>query len=64
LTYSESLHRRETISRLAEDFIEELRALIKHCQSAQEISYTPSDFPDAELNQQELDELITMLSSG
>ena len=64
LTYSESLHRRETISRIAEDFVEELRALIKHCQSSQEISYTPSDFPEAELNQQELDELITLLSSG
>jgi len=47
---------------LAEAFIEELRALIKHCQSAREISYTPSDFPDAELNQQELDDLITSLT--
>ncbi len=64
LTYSQNLHRRETISRLAEAFIEELRVLIKHCQSAQEISYTPSDFPDAELNQQELDDLITSLTVG
>jgi non-ribosomal peptide synthase protein (TIGR01720 family) len=64
LTYSRSLHRRETIGRLADAFIEELRALINHCQSAQEISYSPSDFPDAELNQQELDVLITSLSAG
>jgi non-ribosomal peptide synthase protein (TIGR01720 family) len=64
LTYSQSLHRRATISSLAEAFIEELRALIKHCQSAQEISYSPSDFPDAELNQQELDDLITSLTFG
>ena len=63
-TYSQSLHRRETIGRLAEAFIEELRALIKHCQSAQEISYSPSDFPEAELNQQELDDLITSLTAG
>jgi hypothetical protein len=39
-----------------------LRALIEHCQSAHEISYTPSDFPDAELNQQELDDLITLVT--
>ena len=62
ITYSHNLHRRETISRLAEGFLEELRALVEHCRSAQEISYTPSDFPDAELNQQELDELITSLT--
>jgi len=62
LTYSQRLHRRETISSLAEAFVEELRALIEHCRNAPEISYTPSDFPDAELNQQELDELITSLS--
>jgi non-ribosomal peptide synthase protein (TIGR01720 family) len=62
MTYSHNLHRRETIGRLAEAFVEELRALIEHCRSAQEISYTPSDFPDAELNQQELDELITSLT--
>jgi non-ribosomal peptide synthase protein (TIGR01720 family) len=62
LTFSQNLHRRETVSNLAEAFVEELRALIEHCQSAQEISYTPSDFPEAELNQQELDELITSLT--
>jgi len=64
VSYSESLHARETISGLAEAFVEELRALITHCQSAQQISYTPSDFPDAELNQQELDDLITSLTVG
>ena len=63
LTYSQSLHRRETISSLAEAFVEELRALIKHCQSAQEIGYTPSDFPDAELDQQQLDDLIKSLTA-
>lgn len=62
LTYSKHVHRRETANTVAHAFVEELRALIAHCQSAQEISYTPSDFPDAELSQQELDELITSLT--
>jgi len=64
LTYSENLHRRETITKLAEAFIAELRALIRHCQTAQAMSYTPSDFPEAELSQQELDDLITSLTVG
>jgi non-ribosomal peptide synthase protein (TIGR01720 family) len=63
LTFSQNRHRRETVMNLAEAFVAELRALIEHCRSAQEISYTPSDFPDAELNQQELDELITSLTN-
>jgi microcystin synthetase protein McyA len=62
LTYSRQVHRRETANTVAEACVEELRALIAHCQSAQQISYTPSDFPDAELSQQELDELITSLT--
>jgi non-ribosomal peptide synthase protein (TIGR01720 family) len=62
LTYSRNLHRAETVDKLARSFVEELRALITHCQSAQAMSYTPSDFPEAELNQQELDDLITSLT--
>jgi len=57
-TYNENVHRRETIERVAEDFISELRKLIAHCQSPEAGGYTPSDFPDADLSQSELDELI------
>jgi non-ribosomal peptide synthase protein (TIGR01720 family) len=62
VTYSRNLHRQDTITNLVESFVEELRVLIEHCRNAREISYTPSDFPEAELNQQELDELITSLT--
>jgi non-ribosomal peptide synthase protein (TIGR01720 family) len=64
LTYSRNLHRPETVNRLAQAFIAELRALISHSQAAQAMSYTPSDFPEAELSQQELDDLITSLIVG
>ncbi len=60
--YSENMHRRSTIERLAEDFITALRALISHCQSSQAGSYTPSDFPEANLSQAELDDLLAELS--
>ncbi len=40
--------------------LEELESLINHCLSV-EGGYTPSDFPDADLNQVELDELLSEL---
>jgi non-ribosomal peptide synthase protein (TIGR01720 family) len=59
--YSEVMHRRETIERVAEDFISALRKIIAHCQSPDAGGYTPSDFPDADLSQSELDDLIATI---
>jgi len=59
--YSEVMHRRETIERVAEDFISALRKIIAHCQSPEAGGYTPSDFPDADLSQSELDDLAAMI---
>jgi len=56
-SYSENIHRRETISQLAEGFVEALQSLITHCRSAEAGGYTPSDFPLAELDQKVLDRL-------
>jgi non-ribosomal peptide synthase protein (TIGR01720 family) len=61
-TYSENIHRRSTIERLANDFITALRALISHTQSPEAGGYTPSDFPEANLSQAELDDLLAELS--
>jgi non-ribosomal peptide synthase protein (TIGR01720 family) len=63
-TYSEHIHRRDTIERLAQDFSEALRTLIVHCQSPTAEGYTPSDFPNIKLSQQELDELMTALGES
>ncbi len=57
-TYGENLHRRATIEALAQSFMEALRALIAHCQSPKAVGYTPSDFPDAELDQEDIDALM------
>ena len=62
--YSTNRHRRETIERLANDFIDTLRSLIDHCLSLEERGYTPSDFPEADLSQAELDDLIASLSGA
>ncbi|HEC84909.1 MAG TPA: amino acid adenylation domain-containing protein, partial [Thioploca sp.] len=58
-TYSENVHRRATIEQLAQYFIEALTNLIAHCQLPEAVGYTPSDFPLAGLNQDELDQLTT-----
>ena len=55
--YSENIHRRETIDKLAEGFVEALLSLIAHCCSVEAGGYTPSDFPLAGLGQEALDRL-------
>jgi non-ribosomal peptide synthase protein (TIGR01720 family) len=48
------------VEALAQQFLEALRDIIRHCQSAQP-GYTPSDFPQARLDQKSLDKLLTRL---
>jgi amino acid adenylation domain-containing protein/non-ribosomal peptide synthase protein (TIGR01720 family) len=57
-TYSRNRYEAATIQKLADRHIAALRELIVHCQSAESGGYTPSDFPFAELGQEELDRLI------
>ena len=61
LGYSESVHRRATVERLAAALLKEVRALIAHCLSPEASGYTPSDFPDIGLGQNELDDLLAQL---
>lgn len=57
-TYSEKVHQRATIERLASGFMEALQALIAHCQSPDAGGYTPSDFSAARLSQKQLDQFV------
>jgi non-ribosomal peptide synthase protein (TIGR01720 family) len=63
-SYSENLHRRQTVERLGLDYIDSLRKLIAHCRSSKAVGFTPSDFPEAKLNQADLDKLIAGLSGA
>lgn len=56
--YSEAIHQQATVEKLANNFIQALRSLIIHCQSPETAGFTPSDFPQAKLNQQDLDKLL------
>jgi non-ribosomal peptide synthase protein (TIGR01720 family) len=57
-TYSSNIHEQETIMRLSHSYMTFLRALIAHCVSSDVGGFTPSDFPDAGLDQSQLDDFI------
>jgi non-ribosomal peptide synthase protein (TIGR01720 family) len=62
--YSANVHRDATIRRLAGWFVEELRELIDRCRTASAEGvqgFTPSDFPEADLDQEDLELLMGQL---
>ena len=60
-SYSRKQHHAATIERLALGYLASLQALIDHCLSPEAGGYTPSDFPEANLSQGELDQLARLL---
>ncbi|ACK73818.1 amino acid adenylation domain protein (plasmid) [Gloeothece citriformis PCC 7424] len=63
-TYSHQIHASKTIERLADGFIDALRSIITHCQSPNAGGYTPRDFPQAKLNQKDLNKLLSKFNLG
>ena len=57
-TFSREMFDQATVQHLADDYARELSALIAHCCDASHRGVTPSDFPLAGLNQQQLDTLV------
>lgn len=62
-SYSSNLHQETTIQRLAQSFERAFRALIDVDQKTKDALYTPSDFPNANLNQLELDEFLSSIGA-
>ena len=60
-TYSENVHRRETIEKVTADYIAKLRNLINHCRS-HEATFTPSDFGLARMSERDLNRVLTKLN--
>ncbi|MEB0223174.1 non-ribosomal peptide synthase/polyketide synthase [Pseudomonas sp. 10S4] len=56
-TFSGEMFNEATIQRLADDYLQELTALIAHCCDTANRGVTPSDFPLAQLSQAQLDNL-------
>ena len=63
-TYGERVHKRSTVEALAASFMQALKTIISHCQSSDIIGYTPSDFPEADLSQEDLNKLIARVSKA
>jgi len=59
-TYSENVHASQTIERLAETTLAELRALLSEGQTSDSV-YAPSDFPKAKLTHKELNTILAKL---
>jgi non-ribosomal peptide synthase protein (TIGR01720 family) len=59
-TYSENVHASQTIERLAETTLAELRALLSEGETSDSV-YAPSDFPKAKLTQKELNTILAKL---
>ena len=62
-TFSQQMFDTATVQRLADDYTEELKALVAHCCTPELAGATPSDFPLAGLSQQQLDRLPVAMAS-
>ncbi|KST68652.1 non-ribosomal peptide synthetase [Mastigocoleus testarum BC008] len=59
--YSKNIHEKSTVEGLANCYLQALETIIAHCLSNDAGGYTPSDFPEADLSQDELDVLLSLL---
>jgi len=57
--YCPQVHKELTIKKLAADYITALNELTAHCLNNEAGGYTPSDFPEAGLEQDQLDHLFS-----
>jgi non-ribosomal peptide synthase protein (TIGR01720 family) len=60
---SSSQYRSETARHLTQQYLDEVRAIVRHGVTAQGRGFTPADFPDAGLRQDELDRLLRELGT-
>jgi len=49
------------VTHLADSFLQELRDLIAQARKSDTINYSPSDFPSAQLSQEELNKVLAKL---
>jgi non-ribosomal peptide synthase protein (TIGR01720 family) len=59
--YCRSWHRRETIEGIAGDFVKSVVQIIDHCLSSEESGYAPADFPEANVNRGDIEEMYNQV---
>lgn len=60
-SYSEAFHKRSTVEQLARQMMDNLRLVIERCRHGEQPPVTPADFPDANLDQEDLNRLLAKL---
>ncbi|MGD1875552.1 MAG: condensation domain-containing protein [Mastigocoleus sp.] len=60
-TYSNHYYDKSAIDNLGEKYLESLIKLIEHCQSPEAGGYTPSDFSLAEIEQEQIDNILGLV---
>jgi non-ribosomal peptide synthase protein (TIGR01720 family) len=61
-SYSENLHRRSTIEKLAADYKAALLGLIEHSRTSEAVGFAPSDFVEFEWDQEDLTDIMSEIS--
>jgi non-ribosomal peptide synthase protein (TIGR01720 family) len=61
-SFSEKFHKAETIQNLVAHFEYTLRQLVEHCSGRETSQYSPSDFPEADLSQDDFDTLLNQFN--
>ncbi|HEX7335225.1 MAG TPA: condensation domain-containing protein, partial [Pyrinomonadaceae bacterium] len=64
VSYSDRIYQSATIEKFADLIVASLRSIIDHCQSLESARFSPSDFPLANLNQQQLDRILSRAIGG
>ena len=62
-SYRKPEYERATMEMLAEQYMKQLVAIVEHCRGGAG-AWTPSDFPLAQLDQRDLDNLLTELADS
>jgi non-ribosomal peptide synthase protein (TIGR01720 family) len=63
-SYSEGKHTSETIERISDHMMHELRVIIQNCRSGEAGRMTPADFPSARMDQDDLERLLARLQDA
>ena len=60
-SYRQDRHARDEVHALAKAVVAALADLIAYCRSCEQARFTPSDFPQADLSQAELDKFLSLM---
>lgn len=63
IIYSQAHYNRDTIEQLGANLLRALQDLIAYCSMPETFGYTPSDFADADMTSEELDDLMESLGA-